>query len=149
VKALIIHDGQLLTIEKFSGDCKRYVIPGGGQEVNETLADAVIRECLEELGVKVKVGPLLWVREFISKNHISNQKQDEQTHIVEHIFEAVLDEIPDCFEPISADSSQTGVVWLPIDKLSNYNYYPKELIPLIQRRDQGESIGESYVGDIN
>jgi 8-oxo-dGTP diphosphatase len=44
VKALIIHHNQLLTIEKQSHDIKKYIIPGGGQDFNETLSDAVVRE---------------------------------------------------------------------------------------------------------
>jgi 8-oxo-dGTP diphosphatase len=149
VKALIIHDHHLLTIEKQSGDSKKYIMPGGGQDFNETLSDAVARECMEELGVKVEAGKLLWVREFISKNHISDQPMDNQGHIVEHIFEAFLKEIPERFDPMEPDSTQTGVVWLPIDQLSEINYYPKELIPMIQGINSGESTLKVYVGDIN
>ncbi|WP_226537126.1 NUDIX domain-containing protein [Fictibacillus halophilus] len=149
VKALIIHNHHLLTIEKQSSDSKKYIMPGGGQNFNETLSDAVVRECMEELGVKVEPGKLLWVREFISKNHISDQPMDDQGHIVEHIFEAFLEEIPERFDPMEPDSTQTGVVWLPIDQLSEINYYPKELIPMIQGINSGESTLKVYVGDIN
>lgn len=149
VKALILHNNHLLTIEKQSGDSKKYIMPGGGQDFNETLSDAVVRECMEELGVKVEAGKLLWVREFISKNHISDQPLDHQGHIVEHIFEAFLMEIPEKFEPMQPDSTQIGVVWLPIDQLSDFNYYPKELIQLIQAINRGNGALEVYVGDIN
>jgi 8-oxo-dGTP diphosphatase len=149
VKALIIHNHHLLTIEKQSGDSKKYIMPGGGQDFNETLSDAVLRECMEELGVKVETGRLLWVREFISKNHISDQPMDNQGHIVEHIFEAFLMEIPEKFEPKQPDSTQTSVVWLPINQLSEVNYYPKELIPMIQGINSGKAALEGYVGDIN
>ncbi|MCM3733092.1 NUDIX domain-containing protein [Fictibacillus nanhaiensis] len=149
VKALIIHDHHLLTIEKKSERNKKYILPGGGQEFNETLSDAVVRECMEELGVKTQVEGLVWVREFISKNHISDQSKDNQAHIVEHIFEAFLMEIPEKFEPIVPDSTQTGVVWLPIDRLSEYNFYPQELIPMIQAINIGKYFHKGYVGDIN
>lgn len=149
VKALIIHHNQLLTIEKQSHDIKKYIIPGGGQDFNETLSDAVVRECIEELGVKVEVGKLVWVREFISKNHISDQPEENQAHIVEHIFEVFLREIPENFEPMQPDSTQTGVVWLPIERLSNYNFYPRELIAMIQGINSSEDTHALYVGDIN
>lgn len=149
VKALIIHNHHLLTIEKQSGDSKKYIMPGGGQDFNETLSDAVVRECMEELGVKVEAGRLLWVREFISKNHISDQPMDNQGHIVEHIFEAFLMEIPEKFEPMEPDLTQTSVVWLPINQLSEVNYYPKELIPMIQGINSGKGTLKVYVGDIN
>jgi 8-oxo-dGTP diphosphatase len=149
VKALIVHNHQLLTIEKQSDDIMKYIIPGGGQVFNETLSDAVVRECMEELGVKVQPGELVWVREFISKNHIADQPEDDQAHIVEHIFEAFLEEIPEKFESMMPDSTQTGVVWLPIDQLSEYNFYPRALIPLIQEINSGECALEVYVGDLN
>jgi 8-oxo-dGTP diphosphatase len=149
VKALIIHNQHLLTIEKQCGHIKKYIIPGGGQDFNETLSDAVVRECMEELGVKAVTGRLLWVREFISKNHISDQPMDNQGHIVEHIFETCLMEIPEKFEPMEPDSTQTGVVWLPVGELSEYNFYPQELILMIQGLNSGKGNLEVYVGDIN
>ncbi|WP_171005607.1 NUDIX domain-containing protein [Bacillus sp. E(2018)] len=149
VKALIIHDNHVLTIKKGNEDDIKYVIPGGGQDFNETLSNAVIRECLEELGVKVEVGPLLWVREFISKNHVENQKEEDQIHIVEHIFEAFLEKVPTRFQPLSPDSTQLEIQWLPIDRLSAYNYYPKEIIPLIQEKSHSKDSEITYVGDMN
>jgi 8-oxo-dGTP diphosphatase len=149
VKALIIHNQHLLTIEKQSDNIKKYIIPGGGQDFNETLSDAVVRECMEELGVKAVTGRLLWVREFISKNHISDQPMDNQGHIVEHIFETCLMEIPEKFVPMQPDSTQTGVVWLPVGELSEYNFYPREFIAMIQGLNSGKGNFEVYVGDIN
>ncbi|WP_153238224.1 NUDIX domain-containing protein [Fictibacillus phosphorivorans] len=149
VKALIIHDHHVLTIKKGNEEKIKYVIPGGGQEFNETLSDAVIRECLEELGEQVKVGPLLWVREFISKNHVENQKDEDRIHIVEHIFEAFIEKVPKHFQPLSPDSTQLEIEWLPIDRLSDYNYYPKEIIPLIKEMSHSKDSKITYVGDIN
>ncbi|MBH0163241.1 NUDIX domain-containing protein [Fictibacillus sp. 26RED30] len=149
VKALIIHDHHVLTIKKGNEYEAKYVIPGGGQDFNESLSDAVIRECLEELGVKVEVGPLLWIREFISKNHVVNQKEEDRIHIVEHIFEAFLEKVPSRFQPLSPDSTQLAIKWLPIDRLLEYNYYPHEIIPLIQEKSFSKYNGPTYVGDIN
>ncbi len=150
LKLLIIHDNHLLTIEKGNKDSSKYVVPGGGQEFNETLSDAVTRECLEEIGLKVRVGSLLWVREFISKNHILQQKDDDQTHIVEHIFDVMIDEkIPNEFSPNEPDSTQLGVVWLPISKLPEFHFFPKELIPMIQQINDRKYMGQTYDGDIN
>jgi 8-oxo-dGTP diphosphatase len=68
---------------------------------------------------------------------------------VEHIFEVFLREIPENFEPMQPDFTQTGVVWLPIERLSDYNFYPRELIAMIQGINSSEDTHALYVGDIN
>ena len=62
-----------------------YALPGGGQEPEETLADCVARECREELGVDVRVGALLFVRDHIVANHDFSYV-DEAPHQLEHLF---------------------------------------------------------------
>ncbi|MFS0881385.1 hypothetical protein CHH83_26140 [Bacillus sp. 7586-K] len=61
------------------------ILSGGSQEPGETLKDADIRECLEEVGVKVKVKELLFVSEYIGKNHEHSQ-WDSEVHVVTHLF---------------------------------------------------------------
>lgn len=39
--------------------------PGGGAQFNETAPDALIREFLEETGLKIEIGDLLFVNEFM------------------------------------------------------------------------------------
>lgn len=45
-----------------------WCLPGGGVDDNESLLDAFKREMVEELGVEPKVGRLLYVQQFISKD---------------------------------------------------------------------------------
>lgn len=59
-RAIIINNNQLLTLFRRkkleNGDIKEYYsLPGGGQELNETNEDTVIRELQEELGVTIKI----------------------------------------------------------------------------------------------
>lgn len=67
VQAIIIHEGKLLTLKKYDYNKFMNILPGGGQEPGETLKEAVIRECREEIGVKVEVNELLFVSEYIGK----------------------------------------------------------------------------------
>lgn len=49
-KAIIIRDRCLLVIAYKDEGGPYFALPGGGQEPGETIADAVRRECREELG---------------------------------------------------------------------------------------------------
>ena len=70
IKAIIVRDAQLLVIANRNAAGQTfYILPGGGQEPLESAPQALQRECLEEIGVDVQVGGLLYVRDYIAKNH--------------------------------------------------------------------------------
>ena len=69
VKAVIIRDGRLLVVRKSDTSAGYSVLPGGGQHKGETLPEALIRECAEEIGAPVTVGKLLFIREYRSDRH--------------------------------------------------------------------------------
>ncbi|EKD84384.1 MAG: NUDIX hydrolase [uncultured bacterium] len=126
-KALIIRDGQVLCTRNrdLLGDF--YLLPGGGQNHGETLKDAVIRECREEIGAAVEVGHLYFVREYISANH-ELAEYDDSIHQIEFMFACRLLEEPGVGGSTSHDAMQTGVEWLPIAELASYRFYPGSLI---------------------
>lgn len=55
----VIPDGQgrVLTLRQTYGD-RRWGLPGGSVEPGETITDTIVRECKEEIGVDVLLGPL-------------------------------------------------------------------------------------------
>ena len=55
---LIIRSGRLALIERHWQGRRYWVIPGGGVEPGESVADAARREAEEELGVPVELGTL-------------------------------------------------------------------------------------------
>ena len=62
-------DASVLLLRQSYGD-RRWGLPGGAVEPGETVLDALGRECREELGVDVEIGPLTgWYyhREFESQ----------------------------------------------------------------------------------
>ncbi len=129
-KAIIRRNGMLLVQHKHDADgSDYYTLPGGGQERGETLEQALIRECYEELGVPVTVGLLRFVREHLTINTWHD------IHQVDLIF---LCTIADDAEPIvgaTPDDSQVGTVWLPIDRLAAYKLYPSALAHAVPHCD--------------
>ena len=144
-KAIIVHKGRLLATRNVDAEGDWYLLPGGGQQHGEPLPDALRRECREELGADVRVGPLRLIREYIVKNH-EFAASDADSHQIEFMFEC---ELAGDYEPQNGplpDTQQTGVAWLPIAQLETYRLYPKALIPLVKA---GLETSVVYLGDVN
>ncbi|MCA9875279.1 MAG: NUDIX domain-containing protein [Ardenticatenaceae bacterium] len=64
VTLLIVRDDKLLVIRRWRNGRAFMVIPGGGVEPGESLAEAARREALEETSLTVTLGPQVWTRRF-------------------------------------------------------------------------------------
>ncbi|MEJ2750884.1 MAG: NUDIX domain-containing protein [Anaerolineae bacterium] len=62
VTLIIVHNEEILLIDRRRNGRSYYVIPGGGVEPGESLAQAAVREAREELSLDVELGPLLYAR---------------------------------------------------------------------------------------
>jgi ADP-ribose pyrophosphatase YjhB (NUDIX family) len=138
-KAVIVRDGKLLAIAKRDDAGEWYLLPGGGQDMHESLHEAVRRECREELGADVIVGELLYVRDYIARHHEFAAVDD--AHQVELMFACTLVGEPGV--GTSPDAGQLGVAWLPIDRLDAVRLYPAALKALLTTGVRG------YLGDVN
>ena len=74
-------DGHVLMVQQGRGAERYWLLPGGGVRFGEPLAQAVIRETQEELGLRVAVGQLLAIVESISP------EPDYPKHVVHLIFD--------------------------------------------------------------
>lgn len=150
-KAIIVQDGKLLAIkyyDRWSDSAEIYFgLPGGGQEYGEALEQALMRECQEEINVAVEVKELVFVREYIGKNH--NPENHSHIHQVDFLFrctilagEPGIGHVP--------DDAQVGVVWLALAELENTNFYPHGMRKLLASLLSSESLPAHpvYVGDI-
>ncbi len=107
VAGLLIHEGSILMVEQERGDESYWLLPGGGVQFGETLADALRRELQEELGLRV--GVQLWSPSWSP----SRPSRTYAKHVVHLVFEVsapaealpepqeakVLNAVP---EPVSA-----------------------------------------------
>ncbi len=64
VSLLIMRDDHLLVINRWRNGRAFLVIPGGGVEPGESLAEAARREAQEETNLAVTLGPQIWNRRF-------------------------------------------------------------------------------------
>lgn len=143
-RAVIVRNRELLTVVYRFADGLAYVLPGGGQQRGESLHETVQRECLEEIGTGVEIDRLLYVREFIPKNHGFTDPDSSDQHGVDFIFAC---RVPEQYTPQlgnQPDPNQSGVAWLPIDHLEAFTFYPAALKPALI-----SPVLDPYLGDIN
>ncbi len=145
-KAIIIKEGKLLTLKMHENGGTYYILPGGGQEHGENLHQALERECKEEIGAGVEIGELLFVREYIGKNH-ELAAYHSHAHQTEFMFLCNVNQ--ELFDNgTNPDKGQIGVEWLPIDDLLDYKLFPQALrTPIISYFNKGKVV--TYLGDIN
>ena len=140
-KALIIKDGKMAAIKISNGNEEWYIMPGGGQESEETLPKAVCREVAEELGIEVECNELLFVIEGV---------HGEAFHRVDLIFACeYIDELPNA--ELHSDTNQVGIEWLDISVLNTLPLYPSKLRRQIMNYYEGKPykiyLGNEEVGD--
>ena len=140
-KALIIKDDKMLAIKISDGKEEWYIMPGGGQDVEELLPEAACREVAEELGLEVEVKELAFVIEGL---------HGEKFHRVDLVF---LCEYKGTIEnaTLQSDTNQVGYDWLDIKALNTSPLYPSKLRRQIMNLYEGKEycvyLGNEEIGD--
>ena len=66
VGAVVVQDGRVLLVRRRRAPLAgEWSLPGGAVELGETLEQAIVREVLEEAGLRVRVGPVVEVLDRI------------------------------------------------------------------------------------
>ncbi|MDB2506044.1 MAG: NUDIX domain-containing protein [Opitutae bacterium] len=145
-RALIILQGKLLAIKMRDHSGIFYILPGGGQHHGETLVQGLQRECLEEIGTDVEVGELLYVREYIGKNH-QFSKDHRSFHQLESVFRCSLPNPNGIGPGTEHDKKQIGVEWVALDELHKHRLLPEAIKPFFTK--EGFEPSSNYLGDVN
>lgn len=111
VSGILVEEDKVLLLEQETSS-RKYAIPGGGVESNETLEQAIIREFREEIGLTIKPEKILYISEYYNA---------EGTHVVEVVFAVTRVDMTEGmvvgYEPNSLDHIITGYAMVPLDKL--------------------------------
>jgi ADP-ribose pyrophosphatase YjhB (NUDIX family) len=140
-KALIIKDGKMLAIKLKDEQDEWYIMPGGGQDVEEILPETVRREVAEELGLQVEVKDLVFVIEGV---------HGESFHRVDLVFLCeYIGKIENAV--LQSDTYQVGYDWLDIKSLNTTPLYPSKLRRQIMNLYEGKVykvyLGNEEIGD--
>lgn len=123
---ILVQDGRVALIERRRSGRLYYVFPGGGIEPGESPAQAAIREVQEELGLEVRLGPLL-ARVFYRGNR---QYYFRATEVRGHFGTGSGPEMD------ATDDSATGSykpVWVQITDLPLLTIYPQAVADVVFR----------------
>ena len=136
VSVIIIDDGKILLVrhEKYGGTY--WVLPGGGVDFGESLADAAVREVKEETNLDIVVDKLVFVDDILP--------EDRHRHVVDVYFTAT---------PIGgelrrgADSILREVKYFPVEDLGTLAFYPKIADWIIEGYRKGFPDSARYLGN--
>jgi len=121
--ALIIREDSILLVEYNSE--KRgihYFLPGGGAEPGETIKETIRREMLEETMAEVSVGRVALLYEC--EPQFRKDDYSPNSHTIFVVFECTLLDDSEPRMPIIPELNQTGVKWIPLNKLKNIKLVP-------------------------
>ncbi|MGC4804275.1 NUDIX domain-containing protein [Micromonospora sp. DT233] len=127
-------DGRVLLIQRT--DNNLWSLPGGGQEIGESVAQTAVRETHEETGVRVEVTGMVGV--YSDPGHVIEYSDGE----VRQQFSLCLRAVPVSGTPTPSDESR-DVRWVARDELGALDVHPSTLL----RVDHGyEERPEPYIG---
>ena len=144
VRAVIIKDEQLLILRKQSDtEPTFYALPGGAQKPGESLTQAVVRECMEEIGAKVDIGAMLHVADYLKQRH----SPPSVRHQVEFLFNCHLIGEYTPHNGPEPDKYQQSVEWIPLDELGQSPLAPLDLRAVLGHKQPSST--PIYLGTIS
>jgi 8-oxo-dGTP diphosphatase len=145
-KAIIIKNSKILLTKNQDEFGVFYLLPGGGQEVEENIHEALKRECMEEISSEISIKDILFVRDYIGKNH-EFAEWDGEIHQIEYMFECDLISTNEPTSGCEPDNAQIGVEWVELKKIKEFRIYPSILKEVIH--EDGSFEKTIYLGDTN
>ncbi|RCK31394.1 NUDIX hydrolase [Thalassospira profundimaris] len=127
VGAVVWHQDHVLLIQRGKEpNAGSWSIPGGAQELGETVREAVCREVMEETGVKISNPILVDTVDLISRTE--EDKIEYHYTLVDFVAVALNPDI--CLGGDAADAK-----WVKVSEVTNYNLWNKTIEIIAKSRD--------------
>lgn len=114
VAGILINRAKILLVKHARAGHEYFLLPGGGLEWGETCAGGLVREFEEEVSLKVRVGPLLFISESIAPSG--------QRHILNMTF--LVKQCSGTLK-LNADRRLKAAEWVAKRDLLNLVFYPE------------------------
>ena len=125
-KALVIHEGKVLLNRCHDAhNGEYYSLPGGGQETEEFLEEAIIREVREETGYTVIPEMFVGIGEEICDDPVVHEKWPDYIHKMYHIYRCSLDTDVPRIEPTEVDDMQDDCQWVDLERIHEVALLPQ------------------------
>ncbi len=131
VGAVVWHGNDVLLIRRGKSPNKgQWSLPGGAQDLGETLHDAVRREVFEETGITISEPILIDTVDLITRD-ITGRVQYHYT---------LIDFLAEASETVlSAGGDAADARWVSQDDLANYHLWDKTIVMIERARDLRET----------
>lgn len=135
---IVVEDGKVLFVTDKTLDY--YYTVGGGVHMGEKAQECVCREMKEETGIDYEIDHLAVICENFFDGH-GGIIDGLDCHCLELYFVMKSKGITDLVsESINADGNTEELVWIPIDKIEQYNIKPSFLQETIKEIINGDSV---------
>jgi len=121
-------DGRVLVSDEYVNDVYMTKFPGGGHEIGESLPDCLVRECMEEMNLPIRVISHFYTTDFFIASAFSASQQllsiyylfqpmTEPTFKISEVpFDFDKDVLPQSFRWISIAAADENDFTFPVDK---------------------------------
>lgn len=124
-RAIIIEDGKVLLMHRDRHGEEYWVFPGGGVEEGEEAIEGLKRECMEEIGVEVKVNNLFFEKPSLKQEFLGQPE-------LFYLCDIVKGEVGKGTGPEwnGRDVEEYGTYrldWVPVEDMKGKTIYPIDL----------------------